>query len=46
MSAALIGGLIWYNQRPKPAPNWNEQAVKETFNELTETSGDQVFSSL
>jgi hypothetical protein len=36
-AAAIIGALIWYSNRPKPTPSWNETALTATFDQLEYT---------
>lgn len=36
-AAAVIGAIIWYSDRPKPAPPWNETALTATFDQMEYT---------
>jgi hypothetical protein len=34
VAAALVGGLAWYESRPKKLPEWNTTAIKATFKDV------------
>ena len=37
-AAAVIGSIVWYSNRPKPAPPWNSSALTASFAEMSFTT--------